>query len=73
MQPLDKDEPARIRREAAERVAEAQRAYRRSWYALVVAALVLGAFLGFGAGLLIADHWSGGREVIFIPMDGTDV
>ncbi|MDO8864052.1 hypothetical protein Q6D67_20400 [Haliea sp. E1-2-M8] len=41
-------------------------------YGLIVVVLVLGASLGFGAGLLVADHWSGGREVIFIPVEGRD-
>lgn len=73
MSSLDKDGPARIRREAAERVAEAGRQLRRSRYALLAVSLILGILLGFGAGLLVADVWHNGREVIFIPINGTDV
>lgn len=73
MQSLETDTPDRIRQAAAERVAAAERQLRRSRYALVAVSLILGILLGFGAGLLATDHWSGGREVIFIPIDGTEI
>jgi len=70
MKPLDKDEPARMRREAAERVAKAKRNYRNSLCWLVGTAMLMGILIGYGAGLLLAHHWSGGRDVIFIQVDG---
>lgn len=73
MQNLDKDRPARIRQEAADRVAKAQRECRRSVYWPVVAALLIGLVVGFAAGLLAAEGWYAGREMIFIPTDGTEV
>jgi hypothetical protein len=38
-----------------------------------VLALVFGVVLDFGLEVLVADRWFGGREVIFIPMDGAEV
>ena len=73
MQSLDKDRPAQIRREAAERVAQAIAAERRSTIRLVVFVLVIGALVGFGAGVLVMKHWGEGRQVIFVPLNGTEV
>jgi hypothetical protein len=31
---------------------------------------VLGIFIGFVAGMLVADRWLSDRQVIFIPVNG---
>ena len=67
------DLAARIRTQLEPYVAKLNDDNRRVTRKLVAAALVLGLVAGFGLGVLVADRWGGGREVIFIPMDGTDV
>tara|TARA_R100000005_G_scaffold75323_1_gene42502 strand:+ start:3330 stop:3548 length:219 start_codon:yes stop_codon:yes gene_type:complete len=72
MQPLDTDRPAQIRQEAADRVAQATAAHRRSTLKLIALAFILGALVGLGAGVLVMDRWQG-QQVIFIPANGTEV
>ena len=69
MQSLDTGKPARAHQEAT----EAAKARRRSLHKLLLIAVVMGALLGFAAGLLVADRWYGGREVIFVPTNGIEV
>lgn len=70
MQNLDKDRPAQIRGEAAERVARATQAERRSLRKLLTLALVLGFGIGFAAGVIVAERWLSDRHVILIPANG---
>lgn len=72
MKPAD-NRPAQVRQEAADRVAQATAAERRSLHKLIALAFILGALVGFGAGVLVMDRWGDGREVIFIPANGTEV
>jgi len=67
------DRPAQIRQEAAERVAQAIAAERRSTFKLIAVVFVLGALVGFGAGVLVMKQWGEGRLVIFVPLNGTEV
>ena len=72
MKPAD-NRPAQIRQEVAERVARAQREDRRSLHKLMALTLALGIMIGLALGILVAERWIGGQEVIFIPANGVDV
>ena len=72
MQSAD-NRPVQIRQEAAERVAAAKHAYLRSTNKLVFVAILLGALIGFGVGLLVAERWNNAPQVIVVPTEGIEV
>lgn len=73
MRNLNPDPRARVRQEAAKRLSNAHRENRRSLHKLMALSLALGIMIGLALGILVAERWLGGQEVIFIPANGTEV
>lgn len=70
---MDSDMPAKVRQDAAKRLSKAHREDRRSLHKLMALSLALGIMIGLALGILVAERWIGGQEVIFIPANGVDV